>query len=145
MILVTGATGNVGSDLVHQLSLAGHSVRALVRGEKESGLPANVQVAQGDLNQPESLALALKDVRGVFLLGGYRDMPGLLAQICSAGIAHVVLLSSRSVVDETGECYRPHVDGIGGGGPLLRDSLDHPTAERIHVECASMAATASRR
>lgn len=35
----------------------------------------------------------------MFLLGGYRDMPGLLAQIRRAGIAHVVLLSSRSVVD----------------------------------------------
>jgi uncharacterized protein YbjT (DUF2867 family) len=97
MILITGANGNVGSELVSQLA-ANHAVRALVRSREKLSLPANVQVVTGDLNQPESLAPALRGVRAVFLLGGYRDMPGVLAEMRKAGVEHVVLLSSRSVV-----------------------------------------------
>lgn len=98
LILVTGATGNVGGELVRQLADANHPVRALVRNNAGSTLPANVEIVAGDLNQPQSLRAALKDVRGVFLLGGYPDMPGLLAEIRRAGVQHVVLLSSRSSV-----------------------------------------------
>jgi len=99
MILVTGATGNVGRELVSQLAVANHDVRALVRsGGKRIALPANVETATGDLEQPPSLAPALEGARGVFLLGGYPDMPGVLSQIRQAGVERVVLLSSRSVV-----------------------------------------------
>jgi uncharacterized protein YbjT (DUF2867 family) len=98
MILVTGATGNVGCELVRQLAAVKQSVRALVRGRDQSVLPQGVETATGDLNQPESLSTALKDVRGVFLLGGYRDMDGVLAEIRRAGVERVVLLSSRSVM-----------------------------------------------
>jgi uncharacterized protein YbjT (DUF2867 family) len=98
MLLVTGATGNVGKEVVTQLAAANHTVRALVRSPKGSALPANVEAVAGDLNRPESLAPALEGVRGVFLLGGYPDMPGLLAEIRRAGVEHLVLLSSRSVV-----------------------------------------------
>jgi uncharacterized protein YbjT (DUF2867 family) len=97
MILVTGANGNVGSELVTQLA-AKHAVRALVRSREKMTLPSNVDAVAGDLNQPESLGPALRGVRAVFLLGGYRDMPGLLAEIRKAGVEHVVLLSSRSIV-----------------------------------------------
>jgi len=98
MILVTGATGNVGGELVGQLVGSDQQVRALVRSPVQRALPASVEMATGDLNRPESLSAALTDVRGVFLLGGYPDMPGLLAEIRRAGVEHVVLLSSRSVV-----------------------------------------------
>lgn len=98
MILVTGASGNVGGELVTQLASASHGVRALVRSPKGIARAANVETVVGDLDRPESLAPALEGVRGVFLLGGYRDMPGLLAEIRRAGVEHVVLLSSRSVL-----------------------------------------------
>jgi uncharacterized protein YbjT (DUF2867 family) len=61
--------------------------------------PPNVQVSTGDLNRPESLREALNNVREVFLLGGYNDMPGVMAEIRRANVEHVVLLSSRSVID----------------------------------------------
>lgn len=99
MILVTGATGNMALELVRQLAADRVPVRALIRGDRETGLPAIAETVRGDLNEPESLAPALKDVRGVFLLCGYRDMPRLLAQIHAAGAAHVVLLLLRSLVD----------------------------------------------
>jgi uncharacterized protein YbjT (DUF2867 family) len=98
MILVTGATGNVGGALVRQLAGANQRARALVRSQAENALPAGVETVIGDLNRPESLYAALIGVRSVFLLGGYRDMPGALAEIRRAGVERVVLLSSRSVV-----------------------------------------------
>jgi uncharacterized protein YbjT (DUF2867 family) len=98
MILVTGATGNVGEEVVRALTEAGHQVRALVRRPNQSLLPPGVEKVVGDLNRPETLSAALVGVQGVFLLSGYQDMPGLLAQMRRAGVKQVVLLSSGCVV-----------------------------------------------
>jgi uncharacterized protein YbjT (DUF2867 family) len=98
MILVTGATGNVGEEVVRALPVAGHQVRALVRRPNQSLLPPGVEKVVGDLNRPETLSAALVGVQGVFLLSGYQDMPGLLAQMRRAGVKQVVLLSSGCVV-----------------------------------------------
>jgi uncharacterized protein YbjT (DUF2867 family) len=97
LILVTGATGNVGSELVGQLVGAGVPVRALVRSA-EANLPDAVHSAVGDLNEPDSVAPALEGVRGMFLLSGYRDLPALLKRAREAGVVRVVLLSGGSVV-----------------------------------------------
>ncbi|MEV0310274.1 NAD(P)H-binding protein [Nonomuraea fuscirosea] len=86
MILVTGATGNVGRELVARLTSAGVPVRALSRA------------AGADLNEPASLRPALDGVQGVFLLPGYRDMAGLTAELARAGVERVVLLSSQAAV-----------------------------------------------
>jgi len=98
MILVTGANGNVGKELVSQLAAAKQPVRALVRDPGRRAQPAGVELVAGDLDRPASLGPALGGVRGVFLLGGHKDMPGLLTRIREAGVQRVVLLSSRSVV-----------------------------------------------
>lgn len=96
MILVTGATGNVGSELVRALLADGGKVRALVREGRESALPEGVEAAVGDLDQPQGLRPALAGVQGVFLLPGYRDTAGLLAEAARAGVRKVVLLSGGS-------------------------------------------------
>ncbi|MEW6733161.1 MAG: NAD(P)H-binding protein [Acidobacteriota bacterium] len=98
MILVTGATGNVGSELVKQLLDASQPVRVLVRSQQQEVLPVGAEIFNGDLNEPQTLTIGLKGVRAVFLLGGYHDMSGLLSVIEQAGVEHVVLLTSRSVV-----------------------------------------------
>jgi uncharacterized protein YbjT (DUF2867 family) len=95
MILITGATGNVGGELVRILVAGGHKVRALVRST-QTALPAGVEGVVGDLNRPDTLTAALAGVRGVFLLSGYQDMPGVLAEMWRAGVEHVVLLSGSS-------------------------------------------------
>jgi uncharacterized protein YbjT (DUF2867 family) len=98
MILVTGATGNVGGALAAQLAARGEGVRAVVRDPARVKLPAGVDVVQGDLDLPESLMPALTGARAVFLLGGWGDMPELLRRIERARVEHVVLLTSRCVV-----------------------------------------------
>ena len=96
MFLVTGATGNVGAEVVRALTDSGEQVRALTRSDSSSTLPASVEAVAGDLNRPESLAEALAGVRGVFLLPGYEDMEGVLAEVRGAGVERVVLLSGSS-------------------------------------------------
>jgi uncharacterized protein YbjT (DUF2867 family) len=96
MYLVTGSTGNVGAELVRALIGDGAPVRALTRADTGKPTPAGVQLAVGDLNRPETLRDALAGVRGLFLLPGYQDMKGLLAEAASAGVQRVVLLSGSS-------------------------------------------------
>ncbi|MFI9250601.1 NAD(P)H-binding protein [Streptomyces sp. NPDC053069] len=100
MILVTGATGNVGRNLVSYLLEAGHPVRALTRDPERAALPDGVEVVQGDLEQPDTLAAALKGVTGAFLFPVHGRLAGFLGSAVAAGVQHVVLLSSASVTDE---------------------------------------------
>jgi uncharacterized protein YbjT (DUF2867 family) len=96
MLLVTGATGNVGAEVVRALIAADEQVRALTRTDSSSALPPGVEAVAGDLNRPDSLSAALAGVRGVFLLPGYEDMGGVLAEVRRAGVERVVLLSGSS-------------------------------------------------
>jgi uncharacterized protein YbjT (DUF2867 family) len=96
MILVTGATGNVGGELVRALARAGQPVRALTRADDPQAFPPGVQQVTGDLNKPESMRAALAGVRGMFLYPGYQDMAGTLAEARQAGVRQVALLSGSS-------------------------------------------------
>ncbi len=73
MILVTGSTGNVGSEVVKQLAHAGHKVRALVRDAKEATgrLPTTVDVVVGDLDNVDSLVNAMKGVDRLYMLAPF--------------------------------------------------------------------------
>lgn len=70
MILVTGATGTTGSEIVKQLSSTGAQVRALVRTpEKATAIEElNIEIAKGDFDKPETLDAALSDVESALLL-----------------------------------------------------------------------------
>src|SRR5262245_60226843 len=70
MILITGATGNNGRELVRQLTAMGQRVRALVRNPaKAANLKgANIELAAGDFDQPQTLGAALLGVEKAFLL-----------------------------------------------------------------------------
>ncbi|WP_306027606.1 SDR family oxidoreductase [Stappia sp. MMSF_3263] len=69
-ILVTGATGNVGSNVVEQLVKRGADVRALVRDQSKASFPDSVEVVQGDLLDVASLRGAMTGVSTLFLLNG---------------------------------------------------------------------------
>lgn len=105
MILVTGATGGVGGDLVRHLVTAGHQVRALARDpDKAARLLPGVEVVRGDLSKPETLPPALEGATRAFLMAGARELPAVAKDFVPAakraGVAHVVLLSSSTILFE---------------------------------------------
>jgi len=67
-ILVTGATGTVGRNVVDQLLKRGADVRALVRNPAKADLPAGVAMVEGDLLNVDALRAALSGVSTLFLL-----------------------------------------------------------------------------
>jgi uncharacterized protein YbjT (DUF2867 family) len=101
MILVTGATGHVGGELVRRLATAGVPVRAMTRRPAEARFPAGVEAVYGDAADPASLAAAFAGVDGCFLMsaqavgtapGPIHD-PALAEAAARAGVHRVVKLS----------------------------------------------------
>src|SRR6185437_1948566 len=69
MLLVTGATGHVGRELVRELDARGAAFRVLVRDPARAvGLPERAERVVGDLDQPTTLAAAMDGVERLFLL-----------------------------------------------------------------------------
>ena len=77
MILLTGATGTVGSAVLRRLTADGTPVRCLVRDPKRLGPErVRVQIALGDLANPASFRNALRGVSTVIhLAASIRDQP----------------------------------------------------------------------
>ena len=104
MIVVTGATGNVGRPLVHALLAAGEQVTAVSRRGSAPdgpavGQPASFRHERADLAEPESLKPALDGAEALFLLlpGGIGAPVEVLELAKTAGVRRVVLLSSQGV------------------------------------------------
>ncbi|MFI9161384.1 SDR family oxidoreductase [Kitasatospora aureofaciens] len=98
MILVTGATGNIGSALLGQLRKGGIGpVRGLTRDAGRAWFPAGVEAAEGSLAEPASLGAALDGVRSLFLVSRVGPDDAVLDAARRAGVEHVVLVSSMSV------------------------------------------------
>ncbi len=101
MILITGATGNVGSEIIKLLSGEGIAVRAMVRSakaaEKLAGL-TGVTAVTGDFDDAASLEMALAGVDTAFLLtnSSERAEAQQLAFVLAAqkaGVRHIVKFS----------------------------------------------------
>ena len=99
-ILVTGATGNVGSEVVKQLSAKGANVRAcchtLSKADKIRG--PGVEIVEFDYGKPETVEAAFKGVEKLFLLTpGVNNMAEITAQLVEgakkAGVKYIVKLS----------------------------------------------------
>jgi uncharacterized protein YbjT (DUF2867 family) len=67
-ILIVGATGNVGGQVLSQLTAVGAQVRALARNPETVDWPPQVEVVRGDLTLPETLDCALDGIDTVFLV-----------------------------------------------------------------------------
>lgn len=97
-ILVTGATGNIGRQVVEHLVKRGADVRALVRDPSKASFPEGVSVAQGDFLDVDSLRKAMSGISTLFLLNAVVPDEFTQALIAlnvarSAGIERIVYLS----------------------------------------------------
>ena len=117
MILVIGATGTNGQEVVQRLAGADHPVRALVRNPaRTDGLPsANVELAQGDLDDSASLDRAFQGVSRTFVVtavdrravGWFRNA---YAAAQRAGTPHVVKFSGLGAGVAHCELLRQHAE-----------------------------------
>jgi NAD(P)-dependent dehydrogenase (short-subunit alcohol dehydrogenase family) len=140
MILVTGATGVNGNALLRRLSAGGVMVRALVRNpakaEAIAALP-HVEIAQGDMARPETLAAALRDVDRAMLISSSDPMmlevqSNFIDAAAKAGVRHVVKLVRHHARARFGVSVRPDAwrDRKKAGG--LGDGVHASARRRVH-------------
>jgi uncharacterized protein YbjT (DUF2867 family) len=67
-VLVTGATGHIGSEVVSQLRGTGCRIRAMSRNPRSANLPADVEIVRGDLSAPDTFDACLNGIDSVFLV-----------------------------------------------------------------------------
>ena len=96
MILVTGATGHVGKELVPRFINASVKIRILVRDEhKASEWMDKVEIARGDLDRPETLTTAIQGIDQLFFVTPVTaQVENLLRAAKKAGVRHVVKQST---------------------------------------------------
>jgi len=117
MILLTGATGRVGSAAAKALARASIPFRALVRDpEKVTFDPGTAEIVQGDLNDPAIVEQALQGVsRALIVMGNHPEQSKLERQFASlaaaAGVSHLVKVSSMEAApDATATLPKNHYD-----------------------------------
>jgi UDP-glucose 4-epimerase len=131
-ILVTGATGKVGSRLAKRLAHRGDPVRALVRDPKRAAdlLEARIELAQGDLLEAGSLAAAVRGVDAVvhcaaFFRGATPEQARAINDVGTQHLANAARAASvkRFIFTSTGLVY-----GAKGGRVANEDEPCEPTA-----------------
>lgn len=120
MILVTGATGNIGREVVNLLQDGDEQAVAITRNPATAALPASVQVVGGDPSHPQTLLSALRamhDIKTVLIspraLGDAtagEATAQLLKMAAEQGAERVVALSALTV--EFGGGYRRFTDAF---------------------------------
>ena len=137
MILVTGASGMVGSALVQQLIANGEAIRVFTRdAAKVARWGQQVECAVGDLSQPETLPAALEGIERVFLVTAATQQDvHVIAAAKTAGVRHLVKLSTIEAGHEPmighGKYHREREDLIRASGlawTFLRPTMFASTA-----------------
>jgi uncharacterized protein YbjT (DUF2867 family) len=107
MILVTGATGNVGRHVVSGLLERGVPARALARDPSNAHLPDGVEVVVGDLARAGSLATHLDDVDAVFLVWPFLTADGAseIVDMVSEHTPRIVYLSAEAAARRPGSFW----------------------------------------
>jgi uncharacterized protein YbjT (DUF2867 family) len=107
MILVCGATGTIGGEVLRHLMEANVPATALVREPPsvKSHLPEGVPYRVGDLSRKETLPEALHDITKLFLVSAVGDHQteqeeNLIAAAANSGVSHVVKLSVMGAAED---------------------------------------------
>lgn len=108
MIFVTGATGNIGREVVKELINMGQPVRAAAIDERDAqGIPQGVEIALFDFADPASYEPALANVEKIFLMRPPQitDIEHTLNPFVdyakSAGVRHIVFVSLLGIENNT--------------------------------------------
>lgn len=107
MILVTGATGSNGTEIIKRLAARNVQVWAMVRDRaKAKDIEiANVEIVEGDFDRPETLQRALIGVKRAFLLTNSSGS----AEAQQSGVEHIVKLSQfKADASSPGRFLRYH-------------------------------------
>jgi uncharacterized protein YbjT (DUF2867 family) len=134
MILITGATGNVGSELVKALKAQGVPFRALAHSaaSAEALAAQGIAAVVGDLGQPQQLGAALSDVERLFLLSSAPLLQsqaeiGVIDAARRAGVRAVVKLSVLAANSQSPDLFyrlhgqaEAHLKASGLGYTLLQ-------------------------
>ncbi|MFD6675609.1 SDR family oxidoreductase [Rhodococcus zopfii] len=133
-ILVTGATGYIGGRLAPRLVAAGHRVRVLARSpDKLRDVPwaGDVEVVRGDLDDPDSVDAACRDIdvvyylvhsmsgKGEFVEAEQRSAEHVAAAARRAGVGRIVYLGG---LHPNSERLSPHLRSREQVGRILLDS-----------------------
>ena len=100
MILITGASGNVGSEVLKQAATAKLKIRAAyLSADKAKGAPADVETILMDYARPETIRAALTEIEKVFLVGppapNVAELEGsFVNEAKKSGVRHIVKLSA---------------------------------------------------
>ncbi|MFC4516200.1 NAD(P)H-binding protein [Streptomyces ehimensis] len=120
MILVTGATGNIGSALLRELRAFGAGpLRGLTRDVARAAFPEGVEAVAGDFARTASLKPALEGVRSLFLVSRMGSDAEIIEAARQAGVEHVVLVSS--ITTQTHPHLGPAAENLAVE-KLLKDS-----------------------
>lgn len=118
MIVVTGAAGNVGRELVAQLVAAGQPVRAIVRRSAASqSLPPEAETVVADLNRPDSLSDHERHAGASYRLSGPEaltpaDRARILGQVLERNLHFVGLTNEEARAEMTASMPGPYVDAF---------------------------------
>jgi uncharacterized protein YbjT (DUF2867 family) len=101
MILITGATGNIGRELIPLLLETGQPIRVFVRDERKvAHLDKRIERVVGDLDKPETLVPAVKGVERIFLVTYETQQDiNVIEAAQRAGVRHIVKLSTLEATD----------------------------------------------
>ena len=119
MILVTGASGNVGKAVLHEVALSGARHKAMYRSANEAAKArAGTQAVIADFAKKETLAPALRDVDAVYLVcSPIPDLvqleTNMIGACVTAGVKHIVL-SSALGAGEYPKSYLPFLASQSG-------------------------------
>lgn len=117
-VLVTGATGFVGSRLVPALLDSGHEVVALVRDRNRYDRPAGVTVIEGDLRDAGSFDQALSDIDAAYYLVHSMRADGSFTEQDRQAARNFVRVASESEIDRV-----VYLSGLGPNGSQLSNHL----------------------
>lgn len=138
IVLVTGATGFVGSQFVERLCKEqGYAVRCLVRNPQALGrlshLRDQIEVVHGDITVPKTLTKAFEGVWGVVNLAGYRDFWSRTQRhyykINEDGARNVFSAALIAGVEKAVQVSTPLAYGVPNEIPFSEDSVaaNHPS------------------